>query len=908
MKTKLLVLIIASMAFFSLSNAQKQDVISDRLAALTQKSDTESYSVWIFFTDKGNNINSKIQAARKALPANVVKRRMKNMTTDKITNYKDVPVKSEYISKTLPFVTKQRHSSKWLNAISAEVKSENLNKIAQLAFVKKIDIVHKSKITIPQNNEANAPANIKESRYTYDYGSSLTQNEQINIPAAHDLGYTGNGIVICVMDAGFNNLEHPAFSNMNIIATYDFVNDDENVDDQADEGSGDHGTQTLSSLGGFEQGAIIGPAFGADFILAKTENTDSETPVEEDHWIAAMEWAADNYSPDITSTSLGYIDFDDGSGYSPSELDGNTAIITIGADIAASYGILVINSAGNSGGGTTTIGAPADGDSVLAVGAVDSNGDRVYFSSVGPTADGRIKPEVMAMGSGVTVAVPGSGSGTTTNSGTSFSCPITAGGAGVLMEMVPEATNMQIFNALKMSADNADNPNNEYGWGIINIMAAYEYLRLPSISHQELSDTDDFTGPYTVTAEITSLSDLTAGSQLLYYRAEGGNWTAIEMTENNTDIFTAEIPGTGSPETYQYYIETENQYETVTLPANAPTQFFEFSTLTDTQAPVIEHTPIAEYYVNLWGQAQINCTLSDNLGIDTQNSYVEWFINEEAQENAPIIFVDNNEYQAPLGNNITETGDEIEYKIVVRDNAQTPNTSIFPASGLQSFLIVDIIGFEQNQFSHNWEFPDYSWFTSSPGSQSTNFSAQSADINDSESSTMTISFQTEETGNISFDKKVSGEENWDYLRFFINNEQADEWSGEWPWAQETYTIIPGNYTISWVYDKDGSISNGSDCAWIDNITLPEQTISLENKRIHENSFSLYPNPVTEKLHIVTPEDAQNMKIEIFNISGKKVFENDKVTNTVDVSNFYRGFYIIKLSSENEIQTQKFVIQ
>ena len=164
--------------------------------------------------------------------------------------------------------------------------------------------------------------------HSLDYGNSYNQLALSNIPQVHDSGYNGQGINICVMDAGFNNLSHEVFQDMNIIAMWDFVNNDSNVADQSDSGDGTHGTAVLSIIGGFKEGQLIGPAFGANFILAKTENTESETPIEEDNWIAAMEWA-DSIGVDVTSTSLGYLDFDlPYVSYTWEDMNGNTALIT----------------------------------------------------------------------------------------------------------------------------------------------------------------------------------------------------------------------------------------------------------------------------------------------------------------------------------------------------------------------------------------------------------------------------------------------------------------------------------------------------------------------------------------------------------------------------------------------------
>jgi serine protease AprX len=249
-------------------------------------------------------------------------------------------------------------------------------------------------------------------------------------------------------------------------------------DEPGQMGTGDHGTYTLSALAGFKEGQLIGPAYGASFLLAKTENTDYERHIEEDNWVAGAEWA-DSLGADIISSSLGYRDFDSSNtSYTWKDMDGNTTIVTIGADVAASRGILVVNSAGNEGsasGNINTLVAPSDGDSVLAVGAVYSSGALVSFSSMGPTADGRIKPDVVARGFGTYCASSWDTSGYAGVSGTSLSCPLVAGASALVLQANPTFSNMDIINALKNTASQAQTPNNEYGWGIINAYQAALY-------------------------------------------------------------------------------------------------------------------------------------------------------------------------------------------------------------------------------------------------------------------------------------------------------------------------------------------------------------------------------------------------------------------------------------------------
>lgn len=904
--------------FLNLNINAQQNKISKNLSEQISELNKETYSVWIFFTDKGGNIKTKLAKAENKLPKHAIERRKKIMKNKKsVATFYDIPINENYFNKISKHIFKLRQESNWLNAVSAEATKKQINEMAKLSFVKKIDIVRKGKISRKSNefNFAKAYRNFTfpvSSKYNLNYGSSLNQNEQINIPAAHDLSYNGNGIIICVMDAGFNNLEHQVFNymqtNNHILGKWDFVNHDGNVDDESDMGTGNHGTMTLSTIGGFYEGELIGPAYDAQYILAKTENTDSETTVEEDNWIAAMEWAENYWGQDITSTSLGYINFDDGSGYSASELDGNTATITIGADIAASLGILVVNSAGNEGSGVTTIGAPADGDSVLAVGAVYADGTRTYFSSVGPTGDGRIKPEVMAQGSGVSVASPYSSDGYTTADGTSFSCPLTAGAAAVLMQMVPQASNMDIFEALKMTANNHNSPNNEYGWGIIDIMAAYHYFT-PEIIHNPLFNTENYDGPYTVNAQINSRTDLTDGAQKLYWRRDGGTWQTVTMTDNN-GTWSADISGNGNPATYNYYIEAQNDISTRTLPENAPSSYFTFVAEPDNTPPVISHNSIKEYYINLWNDAKITAVITDNTGIDLQNSYVEWQINGNAQNNFNFIYDGDNKYSADFPGAEINIGDVISYRIVAKDNANNQHTTYFPASGYNDFTITDRISFEQNQFSHNWIFEgNQNWLVSSNDAQDGTYSAKSGNIDDNQTSSISLEFTCEEDGDISFYKKVSSEESWDYFRFYINGTMQNEWSGEVDWSNETYQITAGTYTLKWEYYKDVSLSNGSDCAWIDNITLPASAI-VSIKDIKENKISIFPNPANNFVNINYSENTKDINISVFNITGQEIysanFKNQKQI-LINTSDFQNGIYFFRINANNETVLKKVII-
>ncbi len=469
----------------------QQGPISKISAALqlkmTSASADEQLLVWVYFTDKGQNTDSYFSNPLSVVSEKSLNRREKVLGKDAALTMKDLPVNPAYLAQVKAKGLNIKWPSKWLNAVSGTVTKSQLDELEALPFIKKLDVVYKLKKGYQPETDKNAvqqqlsKITQPEGVLSYDYGDSYAELQQINVPAVHDMGFTGQGVTVCVMDAGFSLLSHVAFDSMDIIAAWDFVNNDPNVGNQADSGDGSHGTETLSTIGGYAPGHLIGPAFNASYILAKTENTDSETPLEEDNWIAAMEWA-DSIGVDVTSTSLGYIDFDPPwQSYTWEDMDGNTTIITNGADYATHLGIVVVNSAGNEGSNPShnTLGAPSDGDSVIAAGAVEYSGSRSSFSSVGPTVDGRHKPDIMALGSGNIVASPYNTTQYDYASGTSFSCPLSAGVAALILCVNPGLTPMQVRDAMRETASQSSNPDNLYGWGILNAFDAVNYFPTP---------------------------------------------------------------------------------------------------------------------------------------------------------------------------------------------------------------------------------------------------------------------------------------------------------------------------------------------------------------------------------------------------------------------------------------------
>ena len=487
-------LIITIMLFAGVVFAQSSmEKFTPRLdAVISSANQNEELLVWVFFTDKGNEIQNYLNKPASVVSEKSLKRRAKVLSDDKLITEMDLPVNENFIEQIEAEGFRVKQKTKWFNGVSGWVTKTDLTKISYLPFVKQLDIVYRfrkdkfeEESLKDAQRELNQNLSKPEGTNSFNYGQSLTQLSQITVPNVHDLGYTGQGVTICSMDAGFDNLAHEVFSTMNIIAMWDFVDGDPDPSQ-----GGSHGTSTLSCIGGFKEGKLIGPAFGADFILARTEDIYSETPVEEDNWIAALEWA-DSIGVDVTSTSLSYLDYDPPyPSYTWEDMDGNTALITIAADLAVKLGIFVVNSASNSGYNPNhnTLGAPADGDSVVAVGAVDGSGLRASFSSVGPTTDppGRIKPDLMAMGEGVYVARSSSPTSYGYSSGTSFSCPILAGASALLLEIEPSLTPIQLRELLKSTASQSNNPDNLYGWGIINTFTSAQSLLTNSESETDI--------------------------------------------------------------------------------------------------------------------------------------------------------------------------------------------------------------------------------------------------------------------------------------------------------------------------------------------------------------------------------------------------------------------------------------
>jgi serine protease AprX len=463
---------------------QKTEVIAPAFLECLQSRPDDTVTVWVLFTDKGvtDKASFATAAASVTLTDRAVKRRAK-VGLDQVV-FVDLPVVPKYIETIEAMGARHRRSSRWLNAASFEIDASLVELLARLPFVAEIRPIAQYQTPPEEPTESDlreTPPGGALSPTALNYGSSFNQLNQIGVPLVHEKGYTGAGVTLTIIDAGFRT-SHAAFASHfaegRVLAQYDFIQNDTITTNQpGDWGSEmNHGTNVWSIAGGQAPGNIYGPAYGANFILCKTEHVGIEMRSEEDNWVAAMEWA-DSIGTDVITSSLGYLVFDDSChcSYTYADMDGQTAITSIAASMADGLGIVLCKSAGNNGPGASTITAPGDAFDILTVGSVDGGGTIASSSSRGPTADGRMKPEVCARGVSDAMAIASSDNAYGSGSGTSYAAPLVAGAACLVIEAHPDWTPYQVREALKHSGTRATNPDNNYGWGIINVNSALAF-------------------------------------------------------------------------------------------------------------------------------------------------------------------------------------------------------------------------------------------------------------------------------------------------------------------------------------------------------------------------------------------------------------------------------------------------
>ncbi|QIE58970.1 S8 family serine peptidase [Rasiella rasia] len=476
---------------------------------------------------------------------------------------RDVPVNEVYITeiKNQPGITVHA-KSKWLNAVYVRGSESAINGLTSLASVSDVEFADKTLNRRPfQKKQRDKFALENEaSRVTYNYGAAANQTEMIGADFLHEEDFTGTGMVIAVLDSGFPNVfTNNAFSDVvsdgRLLGTYDFAERQTNVD-----GTGSHGARTFSNIGAFLDGSqdFVGTAPEASFYLFRTEFAPTENPVEEAWWVEALE-RADSLGVDVVNTSLGYQDYDNPNyDHSYEDLDGETTIAARGGNIAFEKGMLLVTSAGNDGGGFTFVATPGDSKGVLTVGAVDSSGDYAGFSSIGPTVDGRIKPDVMAQG--LDAAVVDQDGDVTFNNGTSFSSPIMAGAVASLWESRPEVRNDVIMQVIRESAHLFNNPTDEMGYGIPNFEDAYNALQLLAIEEQVLKenfavypnpvrDVMNVSFPKTIEEATVSIYDVLGKRVLQQKITSTGN--RVNVSQLSEGMYIAKVTGEGTSNNFK---------------------------------------------------------------------------------------------------------------------------------------------------------------------------------------------------------------------------------------------------------------------------------------------------------------------------------------------------------------------
>jgi len=503
---------------------------------------------WIYFADKPL-AQSYIDNPLSMLSQRALDRR----TTQGIAlNVQDAPIHQLYIDQvTAATGITVMAKSKWLNALHVRGSQTDIVALAGLPFVNRIHYANHSLNPggrqLPQTNPTTSRINkFLDTQVNYNYGGSATQVQMLKADWLHQQDFTGSGKVVAIMDAGFPGVDTQApfqrlRDNNLILGGYDFVNK------VANPYTGyQHGTQVLSNMGGFVDSQLIGTAPDAHYYLFITEDVNSENPVEESNWVEALEMA-DSLGVDVVNTSLGYFEYDTAAySYTYDDMDGQTSFASRAADIAFSKGMICVTSAGNSGNTANPhIGVPADAATVLTVGAVNNAEVKATFSSIGPSFDGRIKPDVMAMGVAATVATQTGA--IATNNGTSFAGPILAGAVTSFWSSFPNKTNAEIIQLVKASADRFASPDNNYGYGIPDFQQAYNTALL-SASEFDRKGFVVYPNPAQNQINIT-FTDAVAKPTIAFYNSLGQlvlqqtieNNPAISLDNLNSGIYIYKI-------------------------------------------------------------------------------------------------------------------------------------------------------------------------------------------------------------------------------------------------------------------------------------------------------------------------------------------------------------------------------
>lgn len=463
------VLLLFFFAVIGLASASAESMRS-------KETKTQEFHYRLTLTDKNNNPYSLSRPQEFLSEKSLERRKRLGVQVD----MHDLPITPSYLEQIRATGAQVLNCSKWNNTVQLSLTDTTgtvLSQLQALPFVSRTQLVYATPEDFEPFKKSDRKAFVKnelEYRTSADslYGFSQTQADMLNVPALHTLGYKGEGMTIAIIDGGFYNADIiDALKDTKILGVRNFVRPDIDVYEEHQ-----HGMMVLSCIAPKVEKSIVGTAPEASFYLFVSEDTFYEYRGEEDNWCAAVEYA-DSLGVDVITSSLGYTHFDTPTAKLEYRwLDGNHELNSREASLMASRGILLCNSAGNEGDSHwKKIGFPADAKDILTVGAVNAKGLNTDFSSVGNTADGRIKPDAMAMGGRATV-LDIFGSVTTVN-GTSFSCPIMAGAVTCLMQAHPDKNPEAIIDAIHRAGNNAEHPDNIFGYGIPDLIKAHELLK-----------------------------------------------------------------------------------------------------------------------------------------------------------------------------------------------------------------------------------------------------------------------------------------------------------------------------------------------------------------------------------------------------------------------------------------------
>ena len=509
---------------------------------------------WVYFNDKPSAATFLANPLTMLTQRSLDRRSAQNILLD-IT---DVPVEQAYITQiTAATGITVMAKSKWLNALHIRGAQTDIQALTGLPFVNSVKFANHSLNPggrIAQNSNKIQSVNKQyEIEVVYNYGGSQNQIEMLNGHLLHQQNFTGQGKIIAVLDSGFTGVNTAApfqnlITNNQILDGYNFPDRNTNYFSRHN-----HGTNVLSTMGGFADGQLVGTAPSAQYYLFITEDVNSENPVEESYWVEAAE-LADYYGVDVINSSLGYFDYDNANySHQYEDMIGNKTFASRGANMAFNKGIVVVISAGNSGATAEPhIATPADAIGALTIGAVNSTEVYASFSSIGPSFDGRVKPDVCAKGLQATVS--NTSGGIVTASGTSFSSPIMAGMVATFWSAVPTLTAQQVVDFIRQSADNYNAPTNQKGYGIPDFqLALTNALNLETVEANQ----NFVVYPNPAENQITFQLENKQKGIIYLYDVLGQNILTKEISSSNNSIDIQNL----SNGIYYYNFESNKSYK-----------------------------------------------------------------------------------------------------------------------------------------------------------------------------------------------------------------------------------------------------------------------------------------------------------------------------------------------------------